>query len=168
MRGRPPDAGGAPVRQTFNLNLGQVGSVVNTVTQFAEKSSTKAFKQNGYTMGYMEGFKIDQSGKITGVFTNGSNRLLGQIALGELHESGRPGEGRRQHLRGNEQLRRRERFGERRRRQGQDDCRGAGDEQRRLAQKFADMIVTQRGFEANTKTIQTSDQMLQDILTLKR
>jgi len=37
-----------------------------------------------------------------------------------------------------------------------------------LAEQFADMIVTQRGFEANTKTIQTSDQMLQDILTLKR
>ena len=37
-----------------------------------------------------------------------------------------------------------------------------------LAEAFTDMIVTQRGFQANTKTIQTSDQMLQDILTLKR
>ncbi|HAK47528.1 MAG TPA: flagellar hook protein FlgE, partial [Spirochaeta sp.] len=62
---------GAPVRQTFNLNIGEAGSVVNTVTQFAETSSTKAFKQDGYGMGYLENFKIDQSGVITGVYSNG-------------------------------------------------------------------------------------------------
>jgi flagellar hook protein FlgE len=37
-----------------------------------------------------------------------------------------------------------------------------------LAEQFTDMIVTQRGFQANSKTIQTSDQMLQELLTLKR
>jgi flagellar hook protein FlgE len=37
-----------------------------------------------------------------------------------------------------------------------------------LAEQFTDMIVTQRGFQANSKTIQTSDQMLQELLQLKR
>ena len=37
-----------------------------------------------------------------------------------------------------------------------------------LAEQFTDMIVTQRGFQANSRTIQTSDQMLQEVLTLKR
>ena len=37
-----------------------------------------------------------------------------------------------------------------------------------LADQFTDMIVTQRGFQANSRTIQTSDQMLQELLTLKR
>jgi len=37
-----------------------------------------------------------------------------------------------------------------------------------LTEAFTDMIVTQRGFQANSKTINTSDQMLQEILTLKR
>jgi len=37
-----------------------------------------------------------------------------------------------------------------------------------LAAEFTDMIVTQRGFQANSKTITTSDQMLQELLTLKR
>ena len=37
-----------------------------------------------------------------------------------------------------------------------------------LAEQFVDMIVTQRGFQANSRTIQTSDQMLQELLTLKR
>jgi flagellar hook protein FlgE len=46
-----PGADGAPIRQTLNLNLGEVGSYTNSVTQFAETSSTKAFRQNGYSMG---------------------------------------------------------------------------------------------------------------------
>ena len=37
-----------------------------------------------------------------------------------------------------------------------------------LAEQFTDMIVTQRGFQANSRTITTSDQMLQKLLTLKR
>ena len=37
-----------------------------------------------------------------------------------------------------------------------------------LAQQFVDMIVTQRGFQASSRTITTSDQMLQELLTLKR
>jgi len=37
-----------------------------------------------------------------------------------------------------------------------------------MAEQFTDMIVTQRGFQANSKTIQTADQLLQEVLTLKR
>jgi flagellar hook protein FlgE len=37
-----------------------------------------------------------------------------------------------------------------------------------LSEQFVDMIVTQRGFQANSRTIQTADQLLQEILTLKR
>jgi len=48
--GANPDEGGAPTRQTFNINLGEIGSVRNTVTQFSEKSSTKAYTQDGFTL----------------------------------------------------------------------------------------------------------------------
>ena len=37
-----------------------------------------------------------------------------------------------------------------------------------MAAEFTDMIVTQRGFQANSRTIQTADQLLQEVLTLKR
>jgi len=37
-----------------------------------------------------------------------------------------------------------------------------------LAKEFTDMITSQRGFQANSKSITTADQMLQDILALKR
>ncbi|MCL2166826.1 MAG: flagellar hook-basal body complex protein, partial [Clostridiales bacterium] len=37
-----------------------------------------------------------------------------------------------------------------------------------LSQEFADMIVTQRGFQANTRIITVSDSMLEELINLKR
>jgi hypothetical protein len=37
-----------------------------------------------------------------------------------------------------------------------------------LTCEFADMITTQRGFQANSRIITTSDEMLQDLLAVKR
>jgi flagellar hook protein FlgE len=86
--GANPDANGAPTRHTFAVTLGEIGSVRNTITQFAEKSSTKAYEQDGFTMGYLENFKIDQSGVITGVYSNGAIRTLGQIAMASFANQG--------------------------------------------------------------------------------
>jgi flagellar hook protein FlgE len=160
--------GGAVVRQTLNLNLGQVGSYRDAVTQFAEASSTKAVKQDGYTMGYLESFKIDQSGMITGVYTNGSNRVIGQMALASFTNPGgleKAGENTYQvsNNSGEANI-------------GPSGVAGKGKiiagtlemSNVDLAEQFTDMIVTQRGFQANSRTITTADQMLQELLTLKR
>lgn len=163
-----PGPAGAPIRQTFSLNLGQVGSVINTVTQFASQSSTKAFKQDGYPMGYMEGYRIDQTGQITGIFTNGTRRLLGQVALAEIpNEGGLEKAGQSTYVvSSNSGTARIYPSGV----AGLGKIVSGALEMSNvdLASTFADMIVTQRGFEANAKTIQTSDQMLQTIMTLKR
>ena len=37
-----------------------------------------------------------------------------------------------------------------------------------LAQEFTEMIITQRGFQANARTITVSDEMLQELVNLKR
>ena len=37
-----------------------------------------------------------------------------------------------------------------------------------LSEQFTDMIVTQRGFQSNARTITTADQMLQEVIALKR
>lgn len=166
-------AGAAPEegiqqRQTMNLNLGEVGSVVDTVTQFAEKSSTKAFRQDGYGMGYLESFKIDQSGVITGVYSNGANRSLGQVALASFtNPGGLEKAGESTYVVSNNS-------GDPR--VGESGVAGKGKlisgalemSNVDLAEQFTDMIVTQRGFQANSRTITTSDQMLQELLTLKR
>ncbi len=168
VAGATVEEGAEPVRQTFNLNLGTVGSAVNTVTQFAEKSSTKAFKQNGYSMGYLENFKIDQSGYITGVYSNGTNRTIGQVALASfVNPAGLEKAGESTYAvtnnSGDANI-------------GASGIAGKGKfisgalemSNVDLAEQFTDMIVTQRGFQANSKTIQTSDQMLQELMTLKR
>ncbi|ORC34271.1 flagellar hook protein FlgE [Marispirochaeta aestuarii] len=163
-----PDAEGGVLRQTFNLNLGEVGSVVNSMTQFAEKSSTKAFAQNGYPMGYLESFKVDQSGMITGVYSNGTNRTIGQVALASfVNPGGLEKAGESTYIVTNNS--------------GDPNVSESGVAGKGkfiagalemsnvdLAEQFTDMIVTQRGFQSNSKTIQTSDQMLQELLTLKR
>ncbi len=168
VQGTTPDAGGAPVRQEFNLNLGRVGSVVNTITQFAEKSSTKAFMQDGYPMGYLENFKIDQSGVISGVYSNGTNRLIGQVAMASFTNPGgleKAGENTFV-VSNNSGLANITPSGI----SGKGKLIAGALEMSNvdLAEQFTDMIVTQRGFQANSKTIQTSDQMLQELLTLKR
>jgi len=163
-----PGADGNLIRQTFNLNLGDVGSYTNSVTQFAETSSTKAFKQDGYAMGYLDTFKIDQNGIITGVYSNGTNRELGQIALASFTNPGgleKAGESTfvLSNNSGDPNI-------------GPSGIAGKGKfiagalemSNVDLAEQFTDMIVTQRGFQANSKTITTSDQMLQELLTLKR
>jgi flagellar hook protein FlgE len=161
-------ADGAPIRQEFSLNLGRIGGFTNSMTQFAEKSSTKAFTQDGYTMGYLENFKIDSSGSITGVYTNGTNRTLGQIALATFSNQGgleKAGETAFvvSNNSGDANI-------------GPSGIAGKGKIQSGtlemsnvdMAAEFVDMIVTQRGFQANSRTIQTADQLLQELLQLKR
>jgi flagellar hook protein FlgE len=163
-----PGADGAPVRQEFELNLGQVGGLVNTITQYAEASSTKAFQQDGYTMGYLENFKIDQSGTITGVYTNGNTRTLGQVAMASFtNQGGLEKVGDNNYVVSNNSGNANVGAS---RTQGRGKIVAGALEMSNvdMAEQFTDMIVTQRGFQANSKTIQTADQLLQELLTLKR
>ncbi len=166
--GANPDEDGNPTRQVFNLDLGEIGSVENTITQFAERSSTKAYDQDGYNMGYLENFKIDQSGIITGVYSNGVNRTLGQIGLATFtNQSGLEKAGENTYLESNNSGAANI---------GVSGVAGKGSliagalemSNVDLTEQFTDMIITQRGFQANSKTIQTSDLMLETVLNLKR
>lgn len=168
VAGATPDADGNPLRQTLNLNLGEIGSVENTVTQFAERSSTKAYEQDGYTMGYLENFKIDQSGVITGVYSNGANRTLGQIGLATFtNQGGLEKAGENTYVESNNSGTANI---------GVSGVAGKGKliagalemSNVDLTEQFTDMIVTQRGFQASSKTIQTSDLMLETVINLKR
>ncbi|OQX29025.1 MAG: flagellar hook protein FlgE [Spirochaeta sp. LUC14_002_19_P3] len=162
------DAVGEIQTQEFLLDLGEVGSYTNSTTQFAETSSTKAYRQDGYTMGYLETFNIDQKGVIRGVYSNGTERDLGQVALASFtNPGGLTKTGETAFMRsinsGDALI-------------GPSGVAGKGKiisgtlemSNVDLAEQFTDMIVTQRGFQSNSKTIQTSDQMLQELLTLKR
>ena len=163
-----PDEAGNPLRQTLNINLGTIGSQKNTVTQSASASSTKAFYQDGYTMGYLDNFKIDQTGVITGVYSNGTNRPIGQIAMASFtNQGGLEKAGNNTYMQSNNSGLANI---------GTSGIAGKGSllagalemSNVDLTEQFTAMIVTQRGFQANSKTIQTSDTLLETVLALKR
>jgi flagellar hook protein FlgE len=163
-----PNPDGTPVRQNFLLNLGTVGSAENSLTQYASASSSKVYEQNGFGMGYLTSYRIDQSGIITGVFSNGNNRTLGQVALSTfLNPGGLEKQGENVYaVTPNSGIARIDPAGI----AGKGKINAGNLEMSNvdLAEQFTDMIVTQRGFQANSRTIQTADQMLQELLTLKR
>ncbi|MBQ6568004.1 MAG: flagellar hook protein FlgE [Treponema sp.] len=163
-----PDEAGNPYRQTFNLNLGTIGSMQNTITQSASASSTKANYQDGYKLGYLDNFSIGQDGTITGVYSNGSTRTIGKIAMASfVNQGGLNKEGDTLFAQsinsGTANI-------------GESGTQGKGKllsgtlemSNVDLTEQLTDMIVTQRGFEANSKTIITGDSMLETVLSLKR
>lgn len=163
-----PDANGNPYRQTINLDLGTIGSVENTITQSASKSTTKAYFQDGYTLGYLDNFSIDQNGIITGVYSNGSTRTIGQIAMASFtNQGGLEKKGDNTYA---------ESINSGMANIGEARTAGKGSflagtlemSNVDLTEQLTDMIVTQRGFESNAKTIQTGDSMLETVINLKR
>ncbi len=158
---------GNPEVQNIALDLGTAGSL-DGITQFAEAFSTRAKEQDGFSMGYLESFAIDNSGTIVGTFSNGVKEALGQIATAAFANPGgltKEGETKFSYSLNS----------------GEPNIGAAGQGGRGkinagllemsnvdLAEEFTNMIITQRGFQANSRTITTSDQMLQELLTLKR
>lgn len=156
----------------FQVNMGEIGKVRTEegvgVTQFSSDFSTKPFRQDGYSMGYLEDIKVDNTGAITGVYSNGNNRILAQVAVANFsNPRGLEKVGETNFVYSNNS--------------GLPDIGVAGSVGKGkiiagtlemsnvdLAEQFTDMIVTQRGFQANSKTIQTTDQMLQELMSLKR
>ena len=162
------DENGNPYRQTLNINLGTIGSFKDTITQSASKSTTKAFYQDGYTLGYLDNFKIDSSGIITGVYSNGTNRVIGQIAMATFaNDRGLEKAGDNTYVESNNSGMARI---------GESGVAGKGSlmagalemSNVDLSEQMTDMIVTQRGFQSNAKTIQTADTLLETVLSLKR
>ncbi|MBL8018521.1 MAG: flagellar hook protein FlgE [Leptospirales bacterium] len=158
---------GNPAIQTFELNMGEAGAVKG-VTQFASSFTTHAKEQDGYPMGYLESFSIDNTGTVVGTYTNGVKEPLAKVAIATFtNPSGLTKEGETKFSAsmnsGDASI-------------GEAGVGGRGKmfagvlemSNVDLSDQFTDMIVTQRGFQANSRTITTSDQMIQEVLGLKR
>ena len=153
--------------QIITIDLGTAGGY-DGITQFAAPSSTRAYEQDGYGLGYLENYTVDSSGVITGIYTNGNKAPIAQVGLATFtNPQGLTAEGDNNfRLTGNSGLAN----------IGTAETGGRGKitagalemSNVDLAEQFTDMIVTQRGFQANSRSIITSDQMLQELLTLKR
>jgi flagellar hook protein FlgE len=144
------------------------GSGANGLSQFAGSSTAVLRDQDGYTMGTLQSFSIDRTGTITGAFTNGITVPLAQIVLADFNNPGgmlRVGDNMfavsgnsggavlGYPLEGSQSM----------------ITSGALEMSNvDLAQEFTSMIVSQRGFQANSRVITNSDEMLQEVVNLKR
>ncbi len=138
------------------------------LTHYSAESSSLGKRLNGNASGFLDNFNVSATGEIIGIFTNGERESLGQIALATFDNNvglqkignnmfvdtvnsgapkiGKPGSGSYGKI-----------------------APGAIEMSNvDLSGEFTDMITTQRGFQANSRVVTTSDEMLQELVNLKR
>lgn len=137
-------------------------------TMISGQSSAAPTGQDGFGPGTLQSFAIGSDGTITGIFNNGFTRTLGQIALADFsNPEGLSRNGSNTFVQTiNSGI-------------GQVGTATSGSlgkissgylEQSNvdLSNEFTNMIVTQRGFQANTKIVTTVDQLLNDVIQMKQ
>ena len=167
--------GGTSTAMNIEFNIGTrddgTGSFVNdslTTTQFASASTTTFQTANGYGAGDLQGVDVDVDGVVTGVYSNGQLIPLFRVALAKFQNN----QGLKK-VGGNLYRATRESGDAITNRPGTN---GLGSiapnslEQSNvdIANEFVKMITTQRGFQANSKIITVTDQMLAELINLKR
>ena len=138
------------------------------LTQFVAPSSVSVREQDGRSAGSLVSVSFEPNGNITGLFSNGTAENLGRVSLasfGNVDGLKRQGdnlfmqtESSGQALVGTAES------------TVQGSIRSGAIEMSNvdLAQEFTNMIVTQRGFQANARSITTSDELLTEVVNLKR
>ena len=141
---------------------------LTSLTQFAGQSQVNLTNNDGFPAGALVSFAVGSSGEVSGIYSNGSNRVIGQLALANFVNAGglmRAG----QNLwnpsanSGDPII-------------GQPNSNGRGTVNTGtlegsnvdLAQQFTNVIVAQRGFQSSSRVITASDQMLQDLVSIIR
>ena len=140
----------------------------NAITQLSSDSTAIAKTQDGYGVGTLQSFSISSNGMVNSVFTSGQTRSLGQIALASFsNPSGLEKLGNNMY-------------------RGTDNSGtavvGVPNQSGRgkinpgylemsnvdLSSEFTNLIITQRGFQANSKIVTVIDELLQEVINMKR
>jgi len=162
---------------TNGSSIGSSGSITfdlignssgNQITGYAATSAVNAVSQDGYSSGSLLSVSINQDGLITGLFTNGQSQSLAKISLAKFtNPLGLESKGNNQYA---------ESYAS-----GQPIVAVAGQggigkiaasslemSNVDLSREFVNLIMTQRAFQANSKIITTSDEMLTDLVNIAR
>jgi flagellar hook protein FlgE len=144
------------------------GASNGTITGYASPSDTTYGSQNGYPPGILQSTSIDEEGFVTGVYSNGLLTPLYQIVLADfLSYQGLDGMGDNlysESLASGEALLGTPGNG----RLGALSPNTLEMSNVDLATEFVKMITTQRAFQANSRVITTSDEILAELINLKR
>jgi flagellar hook protein FlgE len=159
--------------QTMDANFGTpfaagAGSGLDGITQFAGASNVSSQQQDGYASGSLSGIGVDGTGVVRGMYTNGQQLAIGQLAIAKFQANeslGRAGNNMWIESResGNAALGTAGSGG-----RGAVSAGALESSNVDIAQQFVDLIAHQRAFEANSKTITTADEMLQTLQNIKR
>jgi flagellar hook protein FlgE len=171
-------AGGCTVAVDFtagkgplSVNIGGVGGFTfdtHDLTQFSGITSAHVSNSDGSASGVLSAYTVSNTGQIVGVFSNGLKETLGQVALANFNN-----------VNGLEKI------GDSMFRStvnsglaqvGPAGTQGLGlitsgaleMSNVDLAQEFTNLVIAQRGFQANSRIITTSDEILQELVNLKR
>lgn len=141
---------------------------LSDITNYAAESDATASVINGYSSGKLEEYAISPVGEVEAVFSNGDVKIIGKIALANFNNpAGLEKTGSNMYRQtsnsGQPQF-------------GHAGMGGFGElnpgnlemSNVDLSREFTDMITTQRGFQANSRVITTSDEMLQELVNMKR
>jgi flagellar hook protein FlgE len=150
---------------TFNFHLYDAsGNPI--ITQTAGTSNTSATLQDGFSSGAYQGFSVDGSGVISASFSNGHSQIVGQVAVALVtNPDGLTLQGSDQYVATNAS-------GEFTVGTGGADGRGAIEgaslesSNVDISTEFSDLIVAQRAFEANSKTVTTFDEVTQEAIAM--
>ncbi|MDX8396502.1 MAG: flagellar hook protein FlgE [Mariprofundaceae bacterium] len=150
------------------VGTGQTGSGLTGTIQMAGSFATRQMTTDGFTAGFLDRLETDSTGRIFGAFTNGQRRALFQVALANF-----PNDSVLSHVGNNlqqETISSGSPVFEKPSNGGMGSITPFGLEQSNvdLAGEFVKLIVVQRGYEANSKTIMTTDQMLSSLMQIKR
>ncbi len=164
--------GGASPTITFTPGNGSpdvsITLDLSRLTQLATNSTVEPIAQNGYPPGTLEQLTVSPDGVINGVFSNGLNLPIARVALAVFNN---PGGLERV---GSNLFRESANSGVANIGTAQTGGRGSISSgylemsNADIGNEFTNLIVTQRGFQANTRIVSTVDEMLQDVLQMKR
>lgn len=153
--------GNGAASQTVTINF-------SDVTQYVQGSQLITSANDGFAPGSLVTFSVSKSGVITGMFSNGATQTLGQMALANFTNPGGLAKV------GNNMYEVTANSGEPL--IGTPNTGGRGvvttgnleGSNVDLAREFTSMIIAQRGFQSNSRVITASDEMLQDLVNIKR
>jgi flagellar hook protein FlgE len=166
--GTPTGANNATAVGAASANPAEIGLDFSNMTSLNSSATANTVSQNGYAPGILSNITIGQDGTITGAFTNGQNQTIGRLALATFGNEGgltRLG-GNQFATSSNSGL---AQYGFANQADfGSIDAGSLEQSNVSIASEFTKMIMAQRAFEANGKSITTADQDLQTVIGLKQ
>ncbi|MCU7727135.1 flagellar hook protein FlgE [Actinoplanes sp. KI2] len=170
----PPPAGLSHTNgrdlMTFGAAPNQLTLDVTDMTMYSGQSDARVFTTDGQSAGALTSlsYNVSDTGQLVGVYSNGQKMVLGQLALATFtNPNGLEKTGDSNYRStvnsGYAQV-------------GQAGAGGMGSiisgavemSNVDLAQEFTNLVIAQRGFQANSRVITTSDEILQELVSMKR